>query len=206
MTGSNLWHPMGNTFVAHNRATDTLTKSYCRCAMCKEVLQYYSAFDRAISTAPRARQYGLVLNHLMNIKGPAYAMQAPNPDNYNRPNDIRKRRVSMSAVNICDRCGAMVKGNALGALSLATSNDPHNVKRFDKELCPDCIALFYGLLVAEDVEPKQRAYQKPFSVPREAPKSVAEALENTSLADFVRTVVKEVHEGQTAIEAPRDSE
>src|SRR5688500_2817521 len=99
MTGSDLWHPMGNTFVAHNR--DKLSLDFCRCATCKEVLHYYSAFDRAISTAPRARQYGLVLNHLMSIKGPIYAQQAPNPDNYNRPTTAR-RQIGMSAVNICD--------------------------------------------------------------------------------------------------------
>lgn len=66
----------------------------------------------------------------------------------------------MSAVNICDRCGSLVRGVALGAISLVTSGDSDR-ERVDKELCPGCIEDLLPLIETE-VEPKQRGYKDPY--------------------------------------------
>jgi hypothetical protein len=66
----------------------------------------------------------------------------------------------MSSILICDRCGAMVTGNAVGAVTIVASGE-QRAERFAKDLCPGCIGDVMDLLAQEHpVTPRERAYRK----------------------------------------------
>jgi hypothetical protein len=70
---------------------------------------------------------------------------------------IKRRDRKMAGVNICDRCEAMVKGNALGDVAVTTSGEPER-ETLSLELCPDCIGGLVSWLETR-VTPQERAYK-----------------------------------------------
>lgn len=78
----------------------------------------------------------------------------------------------MSAVHVCDRCGAIVAEKALATLALRLS--PNDVAD-PLALCPDCVSGIHAFLSAE-VSPEQAAYKQPFR-PATSPDENAKAQE-----------------------------
>jgi len=99
----------------------------------------------------------------------------------------------MSSINVCDRCGGLVTGIALGSVTVRTSADPSNTETVHKEICPDCTDIIVTLLETA-VEPLQKTpYRKAWlRVPSE---------EDDTVRNIIRTVVEEVHNAQKAITA-----
>jgi len=98
----------------------------------------------------------------------------------------------MSSINVCDRCGGLVTGIALGSVTVRTSADPSNTETVHKETCPDCVDAIVEFLETP-AEPKQKT---PY---RKAWERVAE--EDNTVRDIIRTVVEEVNNAQRAITA-----
>lgn len=74
---------------------------------------------------------------------------------------INESEVSMAQVMICDRCGGMVKGNAIGRITLTTSSDPDNTETIREEICPGCVEHILMFIETEPPTPA-RAYDKPY--------------------------------------------
>lgn len=71
----------------------------------------------------------------------------------------------MAGINVCDRCNALVKGIALGAIQIRTSADYDTQETVALELCPACIAQALALLESAVTEPRDKAYTEPFKRP-----------------------------------------
>ena len=78
----------------------------------------------------------------------------------------------LSAIHLCERCGALVKGDALAFVTYQP-NIMEQAMRMD--LCPDCIqeAIKY---LSETTEPKERSYSKPFRTPSPESETLDEAV------------------------------
>lgn len=75
----------------------------------------------------------------------------------------------MASVNLCDRCGVMVKGAALGAVQIRTSSDPDVTEVVTKEICPVCVEEILTLVEMDAdalSERAKRGYDKPYVRPR----------------------------------------
>lgn len=108
----------------------------------------------------------------------------------------RKGSRAMSSVNICDRCGSMVTGVALGALTIRTSADYETSETITKELCPDCVAIVVGIADQADAEPVRRSYRKPWVRPTE---------EKDTVRGLIKQIVQEVHDAKKAIGAGEET-
>src|SRR5262245_36721684 len=83
------------------------------------------------------------------------------------PMDVPGRETGkLSSVNICDRCGALVQGIALGAINLVVSSDSM-AERLSKELCPGCVGEMVLLLETPLSDAPARAYKEPWKRPEE---------------------------------------
>lgn len=102
----------------------------------------------------------------------------------------RKGSNNMAGINICDRCGSMVTGNALGQVQIRTSSDDRESEIIAKEVCPACVQDLVSLVEVEPVERRDvRAFREPWKRPtveKGASKSAAEAL-----AEMVSSAVDE---------------
>jgi len=75
----------------------------------------------------------------------------------------RAVNINMSSINVCDRCNSMVKGGALGALTIAYSPDMTvAAKTLRAELCPGCIEDLATLYNSPVVTPRKSAYTEPY--------------------------------------------
>lgn len=111
----------------------------------------------------------------------------------------RKGSNSMSSINVCDRCGGLVTGAALGQITVRTSADAKVSETVHAEICPGCVTLFVEL-VETPVDPAQKT---PYKAPWARPKSkTEEAEEESAVRKLVRTIVEEVADAQKAIAAP----
>lgn len=74
----------------------------------------------------------------------------------------------MAGIHICERdgCNAMIKGRALGGITLALSADDRTepAQRIIRaELCPACVEDIYSVLMHAPIGDRQRAYDRPFN-------------------------------------------
>lgn len=75
---------------------------------------------------------------------------------------LRKGNNSMAGINVCDRCSSLVKGIALGQVSLSTSSDSYTREGINRELCPACVGEILALIETEVPPREVRAFDKPF--------------------------------------------
>ena len=68
---------------------------------------------------------------------------------------------SMGSINICDRCGSLVQGRAVGSVAITTSSDPATADEKTMEICPGCVADFM-LMWETVVTPREKAYRQPY--------------------------------------------
>lgn len=93
----------------------------------------------------------------------------------------------MSSINMCDRCGALVQGEAVGAVTLVTGSNVR-AERMHKEICPGCVAALLALLEAA-ATPSQQAYKEPWKRPQPAPKGMGE-LQDVDTEVLLATVME----------------
>lgn len=106
----------------------------------------------------------------------------------NRPMNKQGRgEHRMSSINMCDRCGALVQGAAVGAVSLVTGSGP-KAERLDKEICPGCVDQFVKLIESSPA-PQQQAYKEAWKRPRKTAKGMGE-LTDVSTEALLATVME----------------
>lgn len=167
----------------------------------EEKLRHYDMHNRdsRFSTDPNLRNNGLC--GCMNCATTRKSWQdIPIP-----VNDYGKEKArNMASINLCERCGSMVTGNALAGINIRTGGE-YESETIQKEVCPDCIGAIIAIVEAE-TDPNERAYRKPWKRADEEPKSVAATLANTPLKDVIQEVVREVVNEQRAIEGRKAEE
>lgn len=101
----------------------------------------------------------------------------------------RKGSRSMSSINVCDRCGGLVTGIALGSVTVRTSADPNNTETVHKETCPHCVATVV-MWLETPAEPQQKTpYREAW---RRPPDEQEEKESDDAVRKLVRTVMEEV--------------
>lgn len=98
---------------------------------------------------------------------------------------------SMAGINVCDRCNAMVKGIALGAIQLRTSADSNTNEILSLELCPACVSDALTLIESMPTTDRERAYITPFRRPVTEPDAPALDLEKM-IQNAVNQRMKEI--------------
>ncbi len=84
-------------------------------------------------------------------------------------NDQTRKDTKLGTVNICDLCGSLAQGVAIGAIILTTSSDPDTYETIKKEVCPGCVGEIVALLEMTR-EPRNTGYREPFKRPeKDAP-------------------------------------
>lgn len=107
----------------------------------------------------------------------------------NRPGKER----AMGSINVCDRCGALVKGNALGSVDLVTSADPASAETIEMEVCPACVADLV-LLLENPVGDRERAYGDPWKREKEG-----DAVDSATAEQLAAALLTKLMRGQKSI-------
>lgn len=98
----------------------------------------------------------------------------------------------MASVNICDRCGSLVRGAALGSVSLVVSSESM-AERISKEICPGCVGDLV-LTLEVPISPAKNAYREPWARP-------AEQTDSATLEQLAGELFERLMKRQNAIES-----
>lgn len=105
-----------------------------------------------------------------------------------------ERQETMSSIHLCEGCGAMVTGNAIGVVQVRTSNDMNASETISRELCPGCIGAVLAVVEQERDEPRERAYRKPWTRP-ETTKEITTGAEALEVLETTITALRKQIEG-----------
>lgn len=125
----------------------------------------------------------------------------------------RAVNLSMASINICERegCGALVKGNALGGLTLVMVPDLHSgmgngSQPIRMELCPACVEDVYNVVKFAPVGPRERTYGKPFNPQDREEADLLDQVDDEGLAAELLTRLIRSKAGQRMLRATKSDD
>lgn len=104
----------------------------------------------------------------------------------------------MGSVNMCERCGALMIGGAVGSVVIALSSDPDTYENVKREICPGCVEDILTL-VETKVTPKENGYREPYKRPEEPAKGLGE-LTGVDLETLLAEALQRAMKANRAIE------
>lgn len=117
----------------------------------------------------------------------------------------------MSSLNMCERegCEALIKGKALGGVTLIYTTDQQsplarngdNVLKL--ELCPGCVEDLHNVLTIKPLTDRTPGYSKPFDPTR---RDVADDLSNVDTEHLVSVLMERTMKANKAITQNGDKE
>lgn len=119
----------------------------------------------------------------------------------------------MAAINVCERkgCESLIKGRAVGGLTLALNNDDRiqpNERILRLELCPACVADIAAVLKHGPIGERKPAYSEPYREQSEADTTLSGVPTDQIVALLLERVMKEQPKQITgsAVPTQRDGE
>lgn len=104
--------------------------------------------------------------------------------------------VTMSSINICERCETMSLGKAMGTVS--TRTDPTTPWE-SKDICPGCVTDFITWFKeGESIQRDVKAYKKPYEEPKEEFDVTGDGVDTE---DLILAAASRIIRGRKAIES-----
>lgn len=152
-----------------------------------------------VSTDPQERLYG-TCGCIICARVRARLNKLPAPINV----PGRQGKNTMGSVNICDRDGSLVKGQALGRVMLRFSSE-YDSETIDIEICPRCVKDVLEVIEHKpNDDESKRAHSEPFKRPEEP--SELDAVQMASAEQLVAAALEKLMKRETerrAIEADK---
>lgn len=111
------------------------------------------------------------------------------------PLEMEPEKRIMAGISVCDRCTSLVKGIAIGQISLGTSSDHSTRELINKELCPECVREILEFLEKEIPSREVRAFDKAYIRPKEK----NGGLDDASAEELAKEFIKRMSENKKEI-------